>query len=39
MSVRLALFCGVFFLEFFTLQDGADMLSRNVGKGLPFDAA
>jgi hypothetical protein len=26
-------------LEFFTLEDGTDTLSRNVGKGLLFDAA
>jgi hypothetical protein len=27
------------FLDFFTLEDGTDTLSRNVGKGLPLDAA
>jgi hypothetical protein len=27
------------FLEFLTLEDGTDMLSRNVGEGLPLDAA
>jgi hypothetical protein len=27
------------FLNFCTLEDRTDMLSRNVGKGLPFDAA
>jgi hypothetical protein len=27
------------FLDFLTLEDGTDTLSRNVGKGLPFDAA
>jgi hypothetical protein len=26
------------FLEFLTFEDGTDMLSRNVGKGLPLDA-
>ena len=25
--------------DFFTLEDGTDRLSRNVGKGLPLDAA
>jgi hypothetical protein len=30
---------GVFFLDYLTLEEGTDMLSRNVGKGLPFDAA
>jgi hypothetical protein len=29
----------LFFLDFLTLEDGTDTLSRNVGKGLPFDAA
>jgi hypothetical protein len=28
-----------FLLNFLTLEDGTDTLSRNVGKGLPFDAA
>jgi hypothetical protein len=28
----------LFFLEFLTYEDGTDMLSRNVGKVLPFDA-
>jgi hypothetical protein len=27
------------FLAFLTLKDGTDTLSRNVGKGLPLDAA
>jgi hypothetical protein len=27
------------FLDFLTLEDGTDRLSRNVGKGLPLDAA
>jgi hypothetical protein len=27
------------FLDFLTLEDGTDTLSRNVGKGLPLDAA
>ena len=27
------------FFDFFTLEDGTDTLSRNVGKGLPLDAA
>jgi hypothetical protein len=27
------------FLHFLTLEDGIDTLSRNVGKGLSFDAA
>jgi hypothetical protein len=27
------------FLDFLTLEDGTDMLSRNVGKGLPLNAA
>jgi hypothetical protein len=27
------------FLDFLTLEDGTETLSRNVGKGLPFDAA
>jgi hypothetical protein len=27
------------FLDFLALEDGTDTLSRNVGKGLPFDAA
>jgi hypothetical protein len=26
-------------LDFLTLEDGTDTLSRNVGKGLPLDAA
>jgi hypothetical protein len=26
-------------LDFLTLEDGTDMLFRNVGKGLPLDAA
>jgi hypothetical protein len=26
-------------VDFLTLEDGTDMLSRNVGKGLPLDAA
>jgi hypothetical protein len=25
--------------DFFNLEDGTDTLSRNVGKGLPLDAA
>jgi hypothetical protein len=25
--------------DFFTIEDGTDTLSRNVGKGLPLDAA
>jgi hypothetical protein len=25
------------FLDFLTLEDGTDMLARNVGKGLPLD--
>jgi hypothetical protein len=29
----------IFLLDFFTLEDGTDTLSRNVGKGLPHDAA
>jgi hypothetical protein len=29
----------LFFFDFLTLQDGTDMLSRNVGKGLTLDAA
>jgi hypothetical protein len=29
----------LFFLGFLTLEDGTEMLSRNVGKGLPLDAA
>jgi hypothetical protein len=29
----------LFFLAFLLLEDGIDTLSRNVGKGLPFDAA
>jgi hypothetical protein len=29
----------LFFLDFLTLEDGTDTLSRNVGKGLPLDAA
>jgi hypothetical protein len=29
----------LFFLDFLTLEDGTDRLSRNVGKGLPLDAA
>jgi hypothetical protein len=29
----------IFSLDFFTLEDGTDTLSRNVGKGLPLDAA
>jgi hypothetical protein len=28
-----------FFLDFLTLEDGTDMLYRNVGKELPLDAA
>jgi hypothetical protein len=31
--------CPTFFVDFLTLEDGTDMLSQNVGKGLPFDAA
>jgi hypothetical protein len=27
------------FLDFLTLEDGVDMLSRNVGKDLPIHAA
>jgi hypothetical protein len=27
------------FLDFLTLEDGTDWFFRNVGKGLPFDAA
>jgi hypothetical protein len=27
------------FLDFLTLEDGTDMFSQNVGKGLPLDAA
>jgi hypothetical protein len=27
------------FQDFLTLEDGTGTLSRNVGKGLPFDAA
>jgi hypothetical protein len=27
------------FLAFLTLEDGTDTLSRNVGKGIPLDAA
>jgi hypothetical protein len=27
------------FYDFLNLEDGTDTLSRNVGKGLPFDAA
>jgi hypothetical protein len=29
----------LFFFDFLTLEDGTDTLSRNVGTGLPFDAA
>jgi hypothetical protein len=29
----------LFLVGFFTLEDGADMLSRNVRKGLPLEAA
>jgi hypothetical protein len=29
----------LFFLDFLVLEDGTDTLSRNVRKGLPFDAA
>jgi hypothetical protein len=29
----------LFFLDFLTLEDETDTLSRNVGKGLPFYAA
>jgi hypothetical protein len=29
----------LFFLDILTLEDGTDMLSRNVGKRLPLDAA
>jgi hypothetical protein len=29
----------LFFLDFMTLEDGTDALSRNFGKGLPHDAA
>jgi hypothetical protein len=28
-----------FYLDFLTLEDGTDTLSRNVGKGSPFHAA
>jgi hypothetical protein len=28
-----------FFLDFLTLEDGTDRLSRNVGTKLPFNAA
>jgi hypothetical protein len=28
-----------FFLDYLTLKDGTNRLSRNVGKGLPLDAA
>jgi ssDNA-specific exonuclease RecJ len=32
--------CSVFYLlEFFTLEDGTDRLSKNVGEELPFYAA
>jgi hypothetical protein len=29
----------IFFLDFLTLEDGTHTFSRNVGKGLPLDAA
>jgi hypothetical protein len=29
----------LFFLDFLTLEDGTDTLSRNVGKELPLNAA
>jgi hypothetical protein len=29
----------LFFLDFFIVEDGTDMLSRNVGKQLQLDAA
>jgi hypothetical protein len=31
--------CIVLFLDFFTLEDGIDMLSQNFGKELPLNAA
>jgi hypothetical protein len=37
---RRRLFCaGLALLDFLTLEYGTDMLSRNVGKRLPLDAA
>jgi hypothetical protein len=36
---RVSLAGFLLFLDFFTLEDGIDTLSRNVGKGLPLDAA
>ena len=31
--------CVCVFFDFLTLEDGTDTLSRNVGKGLPLNAA
>jgi hypothetical protein len=39
MVMRFALFWVAASLDFLTLEDGTDTLSRNVGKYLPFDAA
>jgi hypothetical protein len=38
-SSRVYKFKKLFFLDFLTFEDGTDTLSRNVGKGSPFDAA
>jgi hypothetical protein len=36
---RVSLAGFLLFLDFLTLEDGNDTLSRNIGKGLPLDAA